>query len=139
MLKKTISSKQTKISAAVLCINIKYFYMGIFAYSILMPKKYFVFVFVAISIIQLVPLSILLTFASYASATKKAIPPEDIDFERVSSLINSTMTHVDHTRKAIADGNSAEALKLLTVIRNDLTNIDGNVTDLIFSVSNIPP
>jgi hypothetical protein len=51
------------------------------------------------------------------------------------------MTHVDQTRKAIADGNSAtaEALRLLTVIRNDLTNIDGNVTDLIFSVSNIPP
>jgi len=49
------------------------------------------------------------------------------------------MTHVDQARKAIADGNSAEALRLLTVIRNDLTNIDGNVTDLDFSVSNIPP
>ena len=58
---------------------------------------------------------------------------------RVSSLINFTMTHVDQTRKAIEDGNSAEALRLLTVIRNDLTNIDENVTDLIFSVSNIPP
>lgn len=58
---------------------------------------------------------------------------------RVSSLINFTVTHVDQTRKAIEDGNSAEALRLLTVIRNDLTNIDENVTDLIFSVSNIPP
>jgi hypothetical protein len=113
--------------------------MGIFAYSILMPQKYFVFVVVTISIIQLVPLSVLLTFPSHASATEKAIPPEDVDFERVSSLINSTMTHADQTRKAIADGNSAEALSLLTVIRNDLTNIDGNVTDIIFSVSNIPP
>jgi hypothetical protein len=103
-----------------------------------MPKKYFVCVFVIISTIQLVPLSVLLTFASYASATENAIPPEDIDFERVSSLINFTMTHVDQTRKVIEDGNSAEALRLLTVIRNDLTNIDGNVTDLIFSVSNIP-
>jgi hypothetical protein len=84
-------------------------------------------------------LSVLLTFVSYASATEKAIPSEDIDVERVSSLINFTMTHVDQTRKAIEDGNSAEALRLLTVIRNDLTNIDGNVTDLIFSVSNIPP
>ena len=27
------------------------------------------------------------------------------------------MTHVDQTRKTIADGNSAEALRLLTVIR----------------------
>jgi|ERR671923_867378 hypothetical protein len=104
-----------------------------------MPKKYFVFVFVTISLIQLMLLSVLLTFASYASATEKAIPSEDIDVERVSSLINFTMTHVDQTRKAIEDGNSAEALRLLTVIRNDLTNIDGNVTDLIFSVSNIPP
>ena len=58
---------------------------------------------------------------------------------RVSSLINFTMTHVDQTRNAVEDGNSTEALRLLTVIRNDLTNIDGNVTDLIFSVSNIPP
>lgn len=49
------------------------------------------------------------------------------------------MTHVDQTRKAIADGNSAEALRLLTVIGNDLTNIDGNVTDPIFAVSIIPP
>jgi hypothetical protein len=107
-----------------------------------MPKKYFVSVFVAISITQLVSLSVLLvllTFASYASASEKAIPPEDIDFERVSSLINSTMTHVDQTKKAIADGNSAEALRLLTIVRNDLTNIKGNVTDLIFSTSNIPP
>jgi hypothetical protein len=104
-----------------------------------MPKKYFVFVFVSISIIQLMLLSVLLPFTSYASATEKAIPPEDIDFERVSSLINFTMTHVDQTRNAIEDGNSAEALRLLTVIRNDLTNINGNVTDLIFSASNIPP
>ena len=104
-----------------------------------MPKKYFVFVFVTISLIQLILLSVLLTFASYASATEKAIPPEDIDVERVSSLINFTKTHVDQTRKAVEDGNSAEALRLLTIIRNDLTNIDGNVTDLIFSVSNIPP
>jgi hypothetical protein len=104
-----------------------------------MPKKYFVFVLVTISIIQLMLLSVLLTFTSYASATEKAIPPEDIDVERVSSLIDFTMTHVDQTRKAIEDGNSAEALRLLTVIRNDLTNINGNVTDLIFSTSNIPP
>jgi hypothetical protein len=97
------------------------------------------FVFVTISLIQLMLVSVLLTFASYASATEKAIPSEDIDVERVSSLINFTMTHVDQTRKAIEDGNSAEALRLLTVIRNDLTNIDGNVTDPIFSVSNIPP
>jgi hypothetical protein len=97
------------------------------------------FVFVTISLIQLMLVSVLLTFASYASATEKAIPSEDIDVERVSSLINFTMTHVDQTRKAIEDGNSAEALRLLTVISNDLTNIDGNVTDVIFSVSNIPP
>jgi hypothetical protein len=97
------------------------------------------FVFVTISLIQLMLVSVLLTFASYASATEKAIPSEDIDVERVSSLINFTMTHVDQTRKAIEDGNSAEALRLLTVIRNDLTNIDENVTDLIFSVKNIPP
>jgi hypothetical protein len=113
--------------------------LGILVYSILMPKKYFVFAFVAISITQLVSHSALLTFASYASVTEKVIPPEDIDFERVSSLINSTMTHVDQTKKAIADGNSAEALRLLTIVRNDLTNINGNVTDLIFSTSNIPP
>jgi hypothetical protein len=104
-----------------------------------MPKKYFELVLVTISIIQLMLLSVPLTFAPYALATEKAIPQEDIDFERVSSLINFTMTHVDQARKAIENGNSAEALRLLTVVRNDLTNINGNVTDLIFSTSNIPP
>ena len=41
------------------------------------------FVFVTISLIQLMLVSVLLTFASYASATEKAIPSEDIDVERV--------------------------------------------------------
>lgn len=104
-----------------------------------MPKNNFAFAFATISIILLVLLSVLSTFASYGSDTEKAIPSEDINAERMWSLLNSTKVHVDQTSKAIENGNSAEALRLLTIIRRDLANINGNMTDLIFSVSNIPP
>lgn len=95
-------------------------------------------IFVIISIVLML-LSVPSTFTFYALSTEKEIQPEDIDDVRTWSLLNSTKLHVDQTSKAIEDGNSAEALRLLTVIRKDLTDINGNVTDLIFSVSNIPP
>jgi hypothetical protein len=76
---------------------------------------------------------------SSASSDILTAPTEDIDSEDISALIQSTTQHVDETEKAIESGNSTVALELLAQIRTDLKNINGNITDLIFSVSQTPP
>jgi hypothetical protein len=93
------------------------------------------FVFAIVSIILLVLLPVISTFPLYASTTEEAIPPEDIDAEKIMSLIDSATSHVNQTGKAIENGNSTEALRLLAEVRTDLNNINGNVTNLIFAVS----
>jgi hypothetical protein len=55
------------------------------------------------------------------------------------SLIQYAAQHVNETAKAIESGNSTTTLGLLAEIRADLNNINGNITDLIFSVSKTPP
>lgn len=54
-------------------------------------------------------------------------------------MIQSASQYVNETAKAIESGNSTEALELLAQIRAELNNINGNITDLIFSVSETPP
>lgn len=80
-------------------------------------------------------------FAYYSSASQDTSTDvtEDIDSEDISALIQSTAQHVNETAKAIESGNSTMALGLLAQIRTDLNNINGNITDLIFSVSKTPP
>jgi hypothetical protein len=81
------------------------------------------------------------TFSHYSSASQDTSTDitEDIDAEDISALIQSTTQHVNETAKAIESGNSTVALGLLAQIRTDLNNINGNITDLIFSVSKTPP
>jgi hypothetical protein len=97
-------------------------------------KKNFVFAIVSIMLLVLL-LPAISTFLLYASTTEEAIPPEDIDAERIMSLIDSATSHVNQTGRAIENGNSTEALRLLAEVRTDLNNINGNVTNLIFAVS----
>ena len=82
-----------------------------------------------------------LGFAYYSSASEETSTDisEDIDVEDISALIQSAGQHVNETAKAIESGNSTMALGLLAQIRTDLNNINGNITDLIFSVSKTPP
>jgi len=82
-----------------------------------------------------------LTISHYSSASQDTSTAltEDIDSEDISALIQSTTQHVNETAKAIESGNSTVALGLLAQIRIDLKNINGNITDLIFSVSESPP
>ena len=63
----------------------------------------------------------------------------DIEAQDISALIQSASQYVNETAKAIESGNSTEALELLAQIRAELNNINGNITDLIFSVSETPP
>ena len=81
-----------------------------------------------------------LGFASYSSASDVASTDgEDIEAQDISALIQSASQYVNETAKAIESGNSTEALELLAQIRAELNNINGNITDLIFSVSETPP
>ena len=64
---------------------------------------------------------------------------EDIEAQDISVLIQYASQYVNETAKAIESGNSTEALELLAQIRAELNNINGNITDLIFSVSETPP
>jgi len=85
--------------------------------------------------------SFTLAFAHYSSASQDTSTAltEDIDSEDISALIQSTTQHVNETAKAIESGNSTVALGLLAQIRTDLKNLNGNITDLIVSVSESPP
>jgi len=98
-------------------------------------KQNFVFAFTIIS----VPFFVLSIVTHYSSAAQNATAPEDIDVEKIWSLIDTATGHVNQTTKAIESGNSTVALRLLAEIRTDLNNINGNLTDLIFSVSKTPP
>lgn len=82
-----------------------------------------------------------LGFAYYSSASEDTSTDvtEDIEAEDISALIQSASQYVNETAKAIESGNSTEALELLAQIRAELNNINGNITDLIFSVSEMPP
>jgi hypothetical protein len=82
-----------------------------------------------------------LGFAYYSSASEETSTDttEDIVAEDISALIQSASQHVNETAKAIENGNSTEALALLAQIPAELNNINGNITDLIFSVSKTPP
>jgi hypothetical protein len=104
----------------------------------LRPTNTLVSVF-AHAIIFLVFFTLGLAYYSSASEVASPGPTEDIEVEDVSALIQSTAQHVNETVKAIESGNSTMALELLAQIRIDLNNINGNVTDLTFSVSETPP
>ena len=79
--------------------------------------------------------------ADYSSASEETSTEvtEGIDVKNITALIQSTAQRVNETAKAIESGNSTEALELLAQIRAELNNINGNITELIFSVSETPP
>jgi hypothetical protein len=58
---------------------------------------------------------------------------------RFSSLITNANFTIDEAIQAVQDNNSTETLRLLSELRSDIANINGNVTNLIFSVAAQPP
>jgi type II secretory pathway component PulF len=54
------------------------------------------------------------------------------------SITNANLT-IDEAIQAVRDNNSTETLQLLTELRSDLVDINGNVANLIFSVAAQPP
>lgn len=100
----------------------------------------------AIYVSVLVSLILFMTpnFNNYSSGTQEIpddinAPNEDIDTADIWGLFRTADEHVNQTVDAIESGNSALALQLLHQIRSDLRGINGNVTNIIFSVSETPP
>ena len=104
----------------------------------LRPTNTLISVF-AHAIIFLVFLSLGFAYNALASEATSTEVTEDIEAQDISALIQSASQYVNDTEKAIESGNSTEALGLLAQIRAELNNINGNITELIFSVSQTPP
>jgi len=72
------------------------------------------------------------------------VPPQPAQTESqestaISSLIANANLQINQTIQAIQNDNSSEALRLLSELRSDISNINGNVTNLIFSAAAQPP
>lgn len=68
-------------------------------------------------------------------------PPfdESQESDMISSSIESGNLHVEDAMRAIQQNDSAAAMRYLEELQYDLSNINGNVTNLIFTVSAQPP
>ena len=76
----------------------------------------------------------------YASSAQPPPPlTESQENMMISSSIETANTHIDEAIKAVQHNNSTQALSLLSQLRTDISNINSNVTNLIFSASAQPP
>lgn len=68
-------------------------------------------------------------------------PPfdESQESEMISSSIECANVHVEEAMLAIQQNYSATALRYLEELQYDLSNINSNVTNLLFSVASQPP
>jgi hypothetical protein len=73
-------------------------------------------------------------------ATSPTTPFTESDYsDAVSLSITNANLTIDEAIQAVQDNNSTETLQLLSELRSDLVDINGNVTNLIFSVAAQPP
>ena len=69
-------------------------------------------------------------------ATSPTTPLTESDYnEAISLLITDANLTIDEAIQAVQDNNSTETLPLLSELRSDINDINGNVTNLIFSVA----
>lgn len=68
-------------------------------------------------------------------------PPfeESQEGDMISSSIESANMHINDAMQAIQQNDSAEAMRSLEELQYDLSNINGNVTNLQFTVAAQPP
>ena len=73
-------------------------------------------------------------------ASSPTTPFTESDYsDAVSLSINNANLTIDEAIQAVQNDNSTETLQLLSELRSDLAAINGNVTNLIFSVAAQPP
>jgi hypothetical protein len=78
-------------------------------------------------------------FPSVFASSPQPATTEPQENEAISSLITNANFTIDEAIQAVRDNNSTETLRLLSELRSDLADINGNVTNLIFSVAAQPP
>ncbi|MGH9976477.1 MAG: hypothetical protein ACRD8Z_11665 [Nitrososphaeraceae archaeon] len=83
-----------------------------------------------------VAIFVVLILPMYAYSTSPQPPfDESQESEMISSSIESANMHVNNAMQAIQQNDSAEAMKSLEELQYDLSNINGNVTNLQFTVA----
>jgi hypothetical protein len=83
---------------------------------------------------------VVLILPMYAYSTSPQPPfDESQESDMISSSIESANMHVNNAMQAIQQNDSAEAMKSLEELQYDLSNINGNVTNLQFTVAAQPP
>jgi hypothetical protein len=83
-------------------------------------------------------LLLILTMDAYSTSPQ---PPfdESQESDLISTSIESANLHVKDAMQAIQQNDSSEAMRALEELQYDLSNINGNVTNLQFTVAAEPP
>jgi hypothetical protein len=83
-------------------------------------------------------LLLILTMDAYSTSPQ---PPfdESQESDMISTSIESANLHVEDAMQAIQQNDSSEAMRALEELQYDLSNINGNVTNLQFTVAAEPP
>lgn len=87
-----------------------------------------------------IPIVLLLISHMDAYSTSPQPPfDESQESDMISTSIESANLHVEDAMQAIQQNDSSEAIRALEELQYDLSNINGNVTNLQFTVAAEPP
>lgn len=95
--------------------------------------------FVAIASFSVVFVVVLILPMDANSTSPQPPFEESQESDMISSSIESANMHVSDAMQAIQQNDSAEAMRSLEELQYDLSNINGNVTNLQFTVAAQPP
>jgi hypothetical protein len=87
-----------------------------------------------------IPIVLLLISTMDAYSTSPQPPfDESQESDLISTSIESANLHVEDAMQAIQQNDSSEAMRALEELQYDLSNINGNLTNLQFTVTAEPP
>jgi hypothetical protein len=87
-----------------------------------------------------IPIVLLLISTMDAYSTSPQPPfNESQESDLISTSIESANLHVEDAMQAIQQNDSSEAMRALEELQYDLSNINGNLTNLQFTVTAEPP
>ena len=87
-----------------------------------------------------IPIVLLLISHMDAYSTSPQPPfDESQESDMISTSIESANLHVEDAMQAIQQNDSSEVMRALEELQYDLSNINGNVTNLQFTVAAEPP
>jgi hypothetical protein len=86
------------------------------------------------------PIVLLLISTMDAYSTSPQPPfDESQESDMISTSIESANLHVEDAMQAIQQNDSSEAMRALEELQYDISNINGNLTNLQFTVTAEPP